>query len=73
MTCAFVSEPTQVLIRAVSAFLDWLVPDVPKSVLNQIKREKYLANEAIHIRHELNRSPTPAKESTEDSIFTTRL
>ena len=40
----------QHLIFAISAFLAWLVPDVPQSVKNEIQREKLLAYEAIHAR-----------------------
>ncbi len=51
----------QVFVRAVSMFLNWLVPDVPETVQNQIKREMYLANEALYTQAR-SRSPTPPKE-----------
>jgi len=36
------------VIFTISAFLAFLVPDVPASVQNEIKKEKLLAYEAIH-------------------------
>jgi hypothetical protein len=39
-------------IFVVSAFLAWLIPDVPQSVKNEIQKEKLLAFEAIHARHD---------------------
>ena len=64
LICLYVFVFLQVFIRVVSSFLSWLVPDVPKSVLNQIKREMYLANEALYNQAQ-SRSPTPPKESVE--------
>ena len=36
------------MIFTISAFLAFLVPDVPAEVQNEIKKEKLLAHEAIH-------------------------
>lgn len=36
----------------IAGFLAWLMPDVPQSVKNEIKREKLLAYEAVHARKE---------------------
>ena len=43
--CFFI---TQHVIFTISAFLAFLVPDVPASVQNEIKKERLLAYEAIH-------------------------
>ena len=45
MYCFFI---IQHVIFTVSAFLAFLVPDVPASVQNEIKKERLLAYEAIH-------------------------
>ena len=42
----------QHFIFVISAFLAWLIPDVPQSVKNEIQKEKLLAFEAIHARHD---------------------
>lgn len=42
----------QHFIFVIAAFLAWLVPDVPQSVKNEIRREKLLAYEAVHARKE---------------------
>ncbi|XP_071943623.1 anoctamin-4-like isoform X4 [Antedon mediterranea] len=36
------------VIFAFKLFLDWLIPDIPGFVSNQIKRENFLAKEALH-------------------------
>ena len=43
---------TQHFIFIISAVLAWLIPDVPQSVQNEIQKEKLLAFEAIHARHD---------------------
>ena len=42
----------QHIIFIISAFLAWLVPDVPQSVKNEIQNEKLLAFEAIQARQD---------------------
>lgn len=42
----------QHFIFIISGFLAWLIPDVPQSVQNEIQKEKLLAYEAIHARHD---------------------
>lgn len=39
-------------IFIISGVLAWLIPDVPQSVKNEIQKEKLLAFEAIHARHD---------------------
>jgi hypothetical protein len=39
-------------IFILSGVLAWLIPDVPQSVKNEIQKEKLLAFEAIHARHD---------------------
>jgi hypothetical protein len=56
-------------IFIISSFMAWAIPDVPQSVKNEIQKEKLLAFEAIHARHDAGKelgikqesaSPTPA-------------
>lgn len=42
----------QHFIFIISGILAWLIPDVPQSVKNEIQKEKLLAYEAIHARHD---------------------
>lgn len=46
-----------------TAILAWIIPDVPKEVDNQIKRENFLAREALRSseQHEAG-SPEPPED-----------
>lgn len=66
----------QHFIFVISAFLAWLIPDVPQSVKNEIQKEKLLAFEAVHARQQAGKdlgvkaeapspSPPPGGEGTE--------
>lgn len=66
----------QHFIFVISAFLAWLIPDVPQSVKNEIQKEKLLAFEAVHARQQAGKelgvkaeapspSPPPGGDGTE--------
>ena len=61
----------------VKAFLAWLIPDVPKEVSNQVKRENFLAREALRSNEPLASavaspaaSRTPVPQHTEPGVRT---
>lgn len=47
-----------------TAILAWIIPDVPKEVSNQIKRENFLAREALRSADQPDAgSPEPPKDT----------
>jgi anoctamin-1 len=49
----------QNVVSLVMICVEWMIPDVPAKLKNQIRREAYLTNEII-IRHETNRAKQSA-------------
>ena len=46
-----------------TAILAWIIPDVPKEVANQVKRENFLAREALRSADQYDSgSPEPPKD-----------
>lgn len=41
----------------ISAFVAFILPDVPQRVKDEIRRKKILAQEAIHMHHEEGKRP----------------
>ena len=54
---------SQHIVFGMTAILAWIIPDVPKEVDNQIKRENFLAREALRSseQHEAG-SPEPPED-----------
>ena len=54
---------SQHIVFGMTAILAWIIPDVPKEVDNQIKRENFLAREALRSseQHEAG-SPVPPED-----------
>ena len=47
-----------------TAILAWIIPDVPKEVSNQVKRENFLAREALRSADQPDAgSPEPPKDT----------
>ena len=48
-----------------TAILAWIIPDVPREVENQVKRENFLAREALRSADQYDSaSPVPPEDST---------
>lgn len=54
---------SQHIVFGMTAILAWIIPDVPEEVDNQIKRENFLAREALRSseQHEAG-SPVPPED-----------
>ena len=49
---------SQHIVFGMTAILAWIIPDVPKEVSNQVKRENFLAREALRSADQPD-SPSP--------------
>ena len=55
---------TQHIVFGITAILAWIIPDVPKEVDNQVKRENFLAREALRSADQYDTgSPAPEEDS----------
>ncbi len=53
----------QHIVFGMTAILTWIIPDVPKEVANQVKRENFLAREALRSADQYDSgSPEPPKD-----------
>ena len=58
--CYFVQH----IVFGMTAILAWIIPDVPKEVDNQVKRENFLAREALRSADQQDSvSPVPRENS----------
>lgn len=54
----------QHIVFGMTAILAWLIPDIPKEVENQVKRENFLAREALRSADQQDStSPVPPEDS----------
>ena len=60
LICYFVQH----IVFGMTAILAWIIPDVPKEVDNQVKRENFLAREALRSADQQDSaSPVPRENS----------
>lgn len=56
---------SQHIVFGMTAILAWIIPDVPREVENQVKRENFLAREALRSADQYDSaSPVPPEDST---------
>ncbi|RZC37101.1 anoctamin-1-like [Asbolus verrucosus] len=58
----------QNIVSFVVTAVEWAIPDIPRRLNDQIKREAYMTNETI-IKHEMERARKPKKSKNRDSVI----